>query len=236
LGCAFSIQHSAFSIFRTMFLGHIAIGLAAKRATPTVSLATWIASVQLVDLLWPLFLLAGLEHVRIAPGITAFTPLDFYDYPITHSLVGGVVWAMVFGALWMTVAGQRTRTALLLGAGVLSHWVLDVISHRPDMPVLPAGPYLGLGLWNSVTATLGVELTMFAAGLTLYVRGGGAGRHRVSFWLLIAFLLVAYAGASFGPPPPDTRTVAWSALALWLLLPWAWWAELATRDSRIADR
>jgi hypothetical protein len=220
-----------------MFLGHIAIGLAAKRATPTVSLATWIASVQLVDLLWPFFLLAGLEHVRIAPGITAFTPLDFYDYPLTHSLVAGVVWGMAFAGGWMIVTGRRGRAALLLAAGVVSHWVLDVISHRPDMPVLPSGPYVGLGLWNSVPATLAVELTMFAAGLTLYVRSGAAGRRRASFWLLVVFLLVVYAGASFGPPPPDTRTLAWSALALWLLVPWAWWADRITnRSSLIADR
>ena len=79
-----------------MFLGHIAVALAAKRSAPSVSLATWVMSVQFVDLLWPVFLLAGLEHVRIVPGITAFTPLDFYDYPITHSLAGGAVWAALF--------------------------------------------------------------------------------------------------------------------------------------------
>ena len=176
-------------------------------------------------------LLMGLEHVRIAPGITAFTPLDFYDYPITHSLVGGVVWAGLFAGLWL-VRGRRgseaagaKRTSSLLAACVLSHWLLDAISHRPDVPVLPYGPYVGLGLWNSVPATLAVELTLFAAGLTLYVRSGGPGGRRVSFWLLIAFLLVAYFAAAFGPPPPDVRTLAWSALAAWLLVPWARWAD-----------
>ena len=84
----------------TMFIGHIAVGLAGKRVAPSVSLATWLASVQLVDLLWPVFLLAGLEHVRIAPGITRFTPLDFYDYPITHSLVGSAGWAALFAGGW----------------------------------------------------------------------------------------------------------------------------------------
>jgi len=209
-----------------MFLGHMALGLAARPAAPRVSLGTWFAAVQLVDLIWPMMLLFGLEHVRITPGITAFTPLDFYDYPITHSLVGGVVWAALFAGLWL-VRGQdgTARVAMLLAAGVLSHWVLDAASHRPDVPVLPHGPYVGLGLWNSIPATLAVELTMFAAGLALYVRSGAAGARRVSFWLLISFLIVTYFAAAFGPPPPDVRTLAWSALALWLLIPWARWAD-----------
>jgi LexA-binding, inner membrane-associated putative hydrolase len=207
-----------------MFLGHIAVGLAGKRAAPTVSLATWLTSVQLVDMLWPIFLLVGLEHVRIAPGITRFTPLDFYDYPVTHSLVGSIAWAALFAGgclLWY----RNARIALLLGVGVVSHWVLDVISHRPDMPVLPRGPYIGLGLWNSVAATLIVELTMFAIGLMLYVRSGAAGRRRVSFWLLMAFVVVAYFAAAFGPPPPNVRTLAWSGLIGWLLVPWTWFAD-----------
>jgi hypothetical protein len=210
-----------------MFIGHIAVGLAGKRMAPSVSLATWLASVQLVDLLWPIFLLTGLEHVRIAPGITRFTPLDFYDYPITHSLVGSACWAALFAGGWM-FARRDARVAALLAAGVLSHWVLDVISHRPDMPVLPRGPYIGLGLWNSVAATLLVELMMFALGIALYVRGGGAGRRRISFWLLLGFLLIVYFAASFGPPPPDPRTLALSALTAWLLIPWAWWADRIT--------
>ena len=214
-----------------MFIGHIAVGLAGKRATPSVSLATWLTSVQLIDMLWPIFLLLGLEHVRIAPGITRFTPLDFYDYPLTHSLVGSACWAAIFAGGCMLVY-RNARIAALLAAGVLSHWVLDVISHRPDMPVLPHGPYVGLGLWNSVPATLAVELTMFAAGLVLYVRGGGAGRRRVSFWLLIAFVLTAYFGAAFGPPPPDTRILAWSGLLGWLMVPWTWWAD---RESLIGN-
>jgi membrane-bound metal-dependent hydrolase YbcI (DUF457 family) len=187
-----------------MFIGHIAVALAGKRMAPSVSLATWLASVQLVDLLWPLFLLTGLEHVRVAPGITRFTPLDFYDYPITHSLIGAVCWAVLFGGGWMIVR-RNTRVAALLAAGVVSHWVLDAISPRPDMPVL--------------------ELTMFAGAIAVYVRHGGAGRRRTSFWLLMAFLLVIYFAASFGPPPPDTRTLALSALAAWLLVPWAWFAD-----------
>jgi hypothetical protein len=207
-----------------MFLGHIAVGLAGRRAAPSASLATWILAVQLVDLVWPILLLLGLEHVRIVPGSTAFTPLDFYDYPITHSLAGGIVWAVLLAAVWHWRT-RDSRAALLLGAGVLSHWVLDVISHRPDMPVLPRGPYLGLGLWHSVPATLAVELTMFAAAVMYFVRSRSRAARRASFWLLVAFLVIAYFGAAFGPPPPDVRTLAFSALALWLLIPWAKWAD-----------
>ena len=91
-----------------MSVGHIAVGLAGRQFAPRASRGAWIASVPFVDLLWPIFLLAGLEHVRVAPGITAFTPLDFYDYPITHSLVGGTVavsslamWTLVPRAKWI---------------------------------------------------------------------------------------------------------------------------------------
>ena len=93
------------------------------------------------------------------------------------------------------------------------------------MPVFPHGPYVGLGLWYSVTATLVVELSMFAAGLALYVRGGFAGARRISFWLLIGLLIVTYFAASFGPPPPDVNTLAWSALTMWILVPWMKWAD-----------
>ena len=220
-----------------MFLGHIALGLAGRSLTPRISLATWFVSVQLVDLIWPMMLLAGIEHVRIAPGITAFTPLDFYDYPVTHSLVAGVLWAAAFGAAWLLVRRHGappgpsislSRGALLLSLGVLSHWVLDVISHRPDVPVLPDGPYLGFGLWYSIPATLAVELSMFAAGALLYVRAG-TGPPRAAFWTFIACLLLAYFGAAFGPPPPDVRTLAVGGLAMWLLVLWAWLADRARR-------
>ena len=212
-----------------MFIGHIAAGLAGKRLAPSVSLATWLSAVQLVDMIWPVLLLLGLEHVRIAPGITRFTPLDFYDYPITHSLVGGAAWAALFAGGWF-LAKRSARIALLLAGGVLSHWVLDVASHRPDMPVLPHGPYVGLGLWNSIPATLIVELLLFAGGIWLYVSGGGNGRRRASFWILMAFLLVVYFGAAFGPPPPDVRTLAITSLAGWLFIPWVWWADRERKE------
>jgi hypothetical protein len=205
-----------------MFLGHFAVGLAGKRYAPVVSLGTWFLAVQLVDLLWPFFLLTGAERVRVVPGITAFTPFDFEHYPITHSLVGGVAWALML-AMGCAAFYRNAKAAIALGAGVLSHWVLDVISHRPDMPVLPGGPYIGLGLWNSVPATVCVELLLFFTGIYIYSRDR---RPRLAFWLMVGFMLFAFFGAAFGPTPPeDVTALAVSALAVWLFVPWAWWAD-----------
>lgn len=207
-----------------MFLGHIAVGLMGKRARPDVSLGTWILSVQLADLIWPVFLLLGLEHVRIAPGITAFTPLDFYDYPLTHSLVAAFGWAALLAGILIS-RGTRGGAGVLLALGVVSHWVLDAISHRPDVPVLPRGPYVGLGLWNSVAATLIVELSMFGGALWLYARSHLPSSQRVSFWLLMTLLVAIYFAAAFGPPPPSVTALAGAGLGLWVLVAWAGWAD-----------
>lgn len=204
-----------------MFLGHFAVGLAGRTLTPSVSLGTWFLAVQLVDLVWPFFLLTGVEQVRIVPGITRFTPLDFTHYPFTHSLVAGIVWGLLL-AFARPGAFREPRTAALLAAGVVSHWFLDAAVHRPDMPVLPGGPFVGLGLWNNIAATLAIELTLFVVALTLYARSRRPG---ISFWLMIGGLLVAYLGAGFGPPPPDVQTLAFSALAVWLFVLWAWFAD-----------
>ena len=153
-----------------MFIAHYAVALAAKKAAPRVSLGTLFLSVQLADLLWPVFLLLGLEHVRIAPGNTVVTPLDFYDYPITHSLVGALAWSVLFGAVYFLIR-RYPKGAWIVGAGVLSHWILDLLVHRPDLPLIPGGAArVGLGLWNSLPATLILEFGFFIAGVVLYSR------------------------------------------------------------------
>src|SRR4051794_2778630 len=141
-----------------MFIGHFALGFAAKRVTPHVSLAVLFGAAQLADLLWPFLVAVGLEQVRIDPGNTAFTPLDFISYPYSHSLVMLCVWAVVFAAIATTVTPKQLRGAVsshtksffVLAALVVSHWVLDVATHRPDMPLYPGGPKVGLGLWDSI--------------------------------------------------------------------------------------
>jgi len=153
-----------------LFIGHYGVGFAGKRAAPRVSLGWWFLAVQLVDLLWPIFLLLGWEEVRIHPGDTVLTPLEFRHYPITHSLAGGVGWGLLLALVYRAFKG-RSRDAFLLGCGVVSHWLLDAIVHRPDLPLFPgSATRIGLGLWNHVAATLVLELGLFFAGLVLYLR------------------------------------------------------------------
>jgi hypothetical protein len=209
-----------------MFVGHYGLGLGGKRAAPRVSLGTLFLAVQWLDLVWPILLLAGLEHVRLAPGITRVTPLDFYDYPISHSLLGATGWALVVGGVHYA-RRRAPRAALIVGLLVLSHWVLDFVSHRPDMPIGPTGPYVGLGLWRSLPATLVVELALFGGGLLLYARATFAV-DRVGRWALVAlvvFLVAIYWGNLLGPPPPSTRAIGWAALGQWLLVAWGYWID-----------
>ncbi|RJP72931.1 MAG: hypothetical protein C4524_15455 [Candidatus Zixiibacteriota bacterium] len=210
-----------------MFIGHYALGLAGKKAVPAVSLGTLLLAAQWIDLIWPILLLLGLERVRPDPGNTAFTPLDFYHYPITHSLLMVLVWGLLVGGVYYTVKRQW-RGAWVLGALVVSHWALDFLTHRPDLPLAPGSDRLvGLGLWNNVAASLIVEGILFAAGVALYLRATRAkDRTGVwAFWGLIALLVVSWVGSLAGPPPPDWESVAWLGLALWLTIPWGYWID-----------
>ena len=212
-----------------MFIGHFAVAFAAKRLEPDVSLGTSFAAAQLADLLWPFFLLAGVEHVTIVPGETAFTPLRFDSYPISHSLLTLIGWGALVGGLhWWRQ--RRVRPAVTLALLVVSHWVLDFATHRPDLPLTPWSPVkLGLGLWNSVVGTLAVETAMFAAGVWLYSSATHA-RDRVGRYglaALIALLVVIYLGAAFGPPPPSAHAIAVSMLPALGIAIWAAWVDRA---------
>jgi hypothetical protein len=211
-----------------MFIGHFGVAFAAKRAAPRTSLAVLLAASAFLDLLWPVLVLTGLEEVRIDPGNTAFTPLDFVSYPWSHSAVLVLLWSALFGgAVW---AATRDRAgALASGLLVASHWVLDLVSHRPDLPLWPGGPKLGLGLWDSVPATLAVEGAIFVAGVWLYL-AATRPQDRVGRWALaglVGLLAAIYlADRLGGPPPPSDAAVAWVGVAAGLVfLPWAVWIE-----------
>ena len=217
-----------------MFIGHFAVGLAAKRLAPDVSLGTLFVAAQLADLVWPTLVLAGIESFSIRPGITAVTPLDFTRYPYSHSLVGMALWGLGLGIVYFTIK-RRALAALVLFMVVLTHWLLDFVSHRPDLPLtLTGAERFGLGLWHSRIATLAVEGLFFAACVWIYVRAtrpvDAAGR----WWLvaLIAFLVVVYLASIFGPPPPSVAAVAWTAQAIWLLVAWGYWIDRHRTASR----
>lgn len=195
-----------------MFLGHFALAFGVKRWSTGVSLGVLILAAQWVDLLWPLLLLAGVERVAIDPGNTVVTPLDFVHYPWTHSLLMGVVWGVLLGGLYYAWQ-RRPRDAAVVAALVPSHWVLDLVVHRPDLPLWPGGPAVGLGLWNSLAGTLVVEFGLLAAGAWLYLRSTEA-TDRVGRWGaygLVALLAVVYLAATFGPAPDDATMVAYGA-------------------------
>jgi membrane-bound metal-dependent hydrolase YbcI (DUF457 family) len=211
-----------------MFLGHFAVGFASKRAAPRTSLGTLLAAACFPDLLWPLLLLTGVEKVRIDPGNTAFTPLDFVSYPISHSLLMVAVWALLVGTGYRAVTGYG-RGAAVLALGVVSHWILDAATHHPDMPLLPweGSTRVGLGLWNSIPATLVVESVMFLVALEIYQRGTRArdGFGKWGYLSFVAVIVAIYVANLVGPPPPSETALAWVALGLSLFLLWAAWFD-----------
>ncbi len=211
-----------------MFIGHFGFGFGAKRVAPAVSLGVLFAACQWADLLWPTLVLARAERVEIDPGNTAVTPLNFIAYPYSHSFEAVLLWAVVAGIAYWVIRRSSLSAPLVIGGLVISHWVLDWITHRPDMPLTVNGTTrVGLGLWNSVTGTVVVEGVIFCAGLIAYFR---ATRSRdrigsIGCWALIGFLAVVYVANLTGPPPPSASAVAWSAEAMWLLVAWAYWID-----------
>jgi len=218
-----------------MFLGHFAVGFAAKRVAPRASLGTLFAAAQLADLLWPLFLLIHAEHVLIRPGATAVTPLVFISYPYSHSLAALAVWGALFAGGYAIVRRRGWAAPLAIFILVVSHWVLDWVMHVPDMPLTLTGPdRLGLGVWRSLPLSLALEIAVFVAGVLIYV-SATAPRDRVGrigLAALLVFLLLVYLASVFGPPPPSDRAIAWSGFAMWLLVAWGAWVDRHRSDSR----
>lgn len=209
-----------------MFLGHYGMALAAKRAAPETSLGSSVVAAQWLDLLWPILLLTGLERARIAPGFMEASSVEFVHYPITHSLLLVLAWAvLVSGVYWLLT--RRRVGAALLGALVLSHWILDVVVHQPDLPLWPGSEVrVGGGLWGSLAATLVLEVGLLTVGLVLYTRAtrakDAAGRWGLR---LMIFVLVAFYLSGFFAPPPSVDALAYGGLTLWLFVPWAAWVD-----------
>ncbi len=209
-----------------MFIAHFGVAMAARRVAPRPSLGTLLLAAMLADGIWPVFVLLGWEKVEIVPGITTVTPLLFTSYPYTHSLLFDALWAALLGGSYYALRRDRGG-ALWLAALVLSHWVLDFVAHRPDMPLWPGGPTAGLGLWYSLPATLAVEFAIFGGGVWLYATATRA-RDRIgstAWWALVLTLAAIYLSAVFGPPPPSVEVLALSGLLGWLFVAWAYWID-----------
>jgi membrane-bound metal-dependent hydrolase YbcI (DUF457 family) len=210
-----------------MFIGHFAVGLAAKSVKPTVSLGTYFMAAQFVDLLWPTLLILGIEEVAIEPGITEMTPLNFLHYPVTHSLVMALVWGLI-GFLLHYVFKKDVKGGLIIAICVASHWVLDFLTHRPDLPLtLDETTKVGLGLWNYKILTVIIETLMFVGGVYLYTKTTQAKDKTgtYAFWSLIGFLLIIHVSNIFGPPPPNVEAIAWAGHLQWLFVLWAYWVD-----------
>ncbi len=206
-----------------MFIGHFAVGFAAKRCAPRASLGVLTGAALLLDFIWAVLVLVGVEHVRVDPGNTAFTPLAFVSYPVSHSLVMTMAWAIISAGLYLIVT-HYWRGALAVGLAVVSHWVLDAVSHKPDMPLAPGSSvHIGLGLWNSIPATLMVEGGLFVAGVWLYATGTRSRDRvgRVGLGAYVAVLVLLYIANLVGPPPPSGQAVAISDVAGLVLVVWA---------------
>lgn len=211
-----------------MFLGHFAVGIALKKTEPKVPLGIWLAAAQFLDILWPIFLLVGIEKVAVVPGITRVTPLDLQILDWSHSLAMATLWATLFGAVvyWRV---KSVKGFIFTALAVLSHWLLDYVTHRADMPLAPHSARYGLELWNSMAGTLVTELAMFLLAVVIYTRGARPQAQRA--WLHLAifvvFMLIMYFAAIFGPPPPNDQTlIAITTIALVpLVIPWANWVD-----------
>ncbi len=211
-----------------MFIGHFALAFGAKKFAPQVSLGILFLACQLADIIWPNLVLLGIEALEVEPGITVMTPLNFLHYPYSHSLVALLLWGAIFAVLYASLRRSGIKAAIMIAVLVLSHWVLDVLTHRPDMPItLSDSAPIGFGLWNFPVVAVPLELLLFGAGIWLYIRHTKPLNRQGSMglWALTLFLLVVYAANLLGPPPPSPTAVAWSAQALWLLIAWGFWVD-----------
>ncbi|MBD0831579.1 metal-dependent hydrolase [Aestuariibaculum sediminum] len=215
-----------------MFIGHYAIGLLSKRSNALPSLALMFIAVQLLDLIWPILVLLNVENLSIDPGNTKLTHLSFDFYPYSHSLLFALVWSIIFGAGYFFFTKNKNG-ALLLGGLVFSHWILDFLTHKPDLPLSPFSEIkVGLGLWNHPVLEIILEMLMFTLGAVLYYKSP-VYKRKVPFWLLIGFLTLIHVMNIIGPPPPNTMAVAWSANLMWLIIIWAWWIEKKPNQLRL---
>ena len=216
-----------------MFIGHFGAGFSGKKIDSRPSLGTMFIAAQFLDLLWPLLILFGVEKVTIEPNNPPFKTLDFIYYPLSHSLFTTIIWGLLFGIIYYLIK-KNLKSSILLGALVVSHWVLDLIVHIPDLPLVPwSNTKVGFGLWNSIPLTLIVEGLIFFGGVYLYFSTTKPKNKKGSFGLygLIIFLIFSYIMSLLGSAPPNVEAVGFAGLAMWIIVILAYWVD----RNRIAE-
>ena len=216
-----------------MYIGHFAPALAARAASPDAPrLGTLFVAAQLVDLAFFTFALVGVENMRVVPGITAINPMDLYDMPYTHSLVGTSVWAIGLGIVvwwWLRSSAAAAWAAMV----VLSHWLLDLIVHRPDLTIAGTPPKLGLGLWNYPAIEMPLELGLVALSFWFYL---SRTRGPVGPALILLAVMLAFQAINWFGPQPTEYSIAMPLTALFsyaMLIALAHWVG-TTRRHRMA--
>jgi membrane-bound metal-dependent hydrolase YbcI (DUF457 family) len=222
-----------------MFIGHYGAAFAAKKisvksnnGSRKPSLGTLFLAAQFLDILWPVFLLLGIEKVIISKTNNAFLSLHFLYYPFSHSLAGTIIWAVLFGLAYYVIR-KNIKYSLLMGLLVLSHWILDLIVHVPDLQIIPGLELrLGFGLWNSVPLAVIVESLIFIAGVYLYIKSTSSKNKRgwLTLWGLLIFLTIIYALNLFSPPPPSVNAICFAGLSQWLIIAWGYWIDRNRTD------
>lgn len=210
-----------------MFLGHFGAGFAGKKFSKSASLGTYFMAAQWIDLLWPILLLLGIEKVKIEPGISNVTPLNFNYYPFTHSLAAAIIWGVIFGVIYFLIK-KNSKTSIILGVFVVGHWVLDFLVHIPDLPIFPGSELkVGLGLWNSFAATIILEGLIFGIGIYLYYKVTKTKNKTGTYSLigLVVFLILIYISNLFGPPPDSVKAIGIVGNAQWLIILWGYWID-----------
>lgn len=212
-----------------MFVGHYGPSFAAKALDRAVPLWLLFVAVQFVDVLWAVLVLLGVERVRIVPGITATNPLDLYYMPYTHSLVAALLWSLGVAVAYRTYSRLPSwKSPAILGLAVFSHWVLDFLVHRPDLPLYDNTMKVGLGLWDYPIPASALEVAVLFGGMYLYFRTSRA-RTRAGTYGMVLFgvvMLAIQGSVFFGPPPPSDKAAAVMGLASYLLFAVvAYWLE-----------
>jgi len=211
-----------------MFVGHCAVALVAKRAEPTINLGTFVFAAMFADFAWCVFMLLGVEHVQFKSGMGAGNYFYATNIAMSHSLLMDAVWATLLGSVYL-LWRHFPRGALILFLVVLSHWLLDVVSHRPDMPIAPGmHAHVGLGLWNSIPATLLVEGGFWSLAIILYVRvtRPKSLTGNFVFWSGVVLLTLVWFSNIAGPPPQNPRAAPFASLIIFsVTVAWAYWVD-----------